>query len=176
VASPLAPLKVVRCSPSCPDPALDTSVDEETGRPRSDLRAYIQTRDASVLAFKADVAPTWFHVKRLPEAWLAEVLDTVHPLAAQRRAAFRAAVHLIETSEGPLKVTPQKQGDKTSQYVAHRADHGVEMAPSDFVQEVADRFGAEVIQEMGAVALDFARLPRSARGPFSLWDGTVVTA
>ena len=185
--SALALMKVVRCSSSCPEPAIDNGTDPEPAGsdgepgasvPRSKLAEYITTRDLSCLRFREGMAPVFFHIKRLPESWLAEVLDTVHPLAAQRRAAFRAAVHHIEaeSDRGPLKVTPHKSREKGSIYVAQPASFGVEMAPSDFMQDVVDLFGAEVVQEMGSVAIDHARLARGARGPFSLWDGTVVTA
>ena len=185
--SALAPLKVIRCSSSSPETAIDTGTDPgppgpdgEPGPlvPRSRVAEYVTTRDLSCITFREGVTPVFFHIKRLPESWLSDVLDTVHPLAAQRRAAFRAAVHHIEaeSEKGPLKVTPHRLREKGSIYVAQPASLGVEMAPSDFVQDVVDVFGAEVVQEMGTVAIDHARLARGARGPFCLWDGTVVTA
>ena len=42
-------------------------------------------------------------------------------------------------------------------------------------QEVADLFGAEVVQEMGALAISLSRLPRGARGPFGYWGGSVLS-
>jgi hypothetical protein len=50
------------------------------------------------------------------------------------------------------------------------------MAPDAWAQEIADRFGAEVVQEMGETILTHSRLPRGARGPFGFWGGSALTA
>lgn len=177
MASPLAPaLKVVRCSPSNPEPALDAAVmfAPREGEEAEGTRAerYIRTRDEGLLVFTADGQPTWFHLRRLPLAFLAGVLDLLTTRSAQRVLAFRAACHLIEGPGGPLQVQPP--GEK-GPYVAKRADHGVHLAPEDWAQEVADRFDADVVQEMGEVAITASRLRRDAKGPFGWWGGSAAS-
>jgi hypothetical protein len=180
--SPIAPLRVVRVNPTDYDPALD---DEAmiAGKPVSELAKYIQTRDPDCLHFRPESNPVWFDVSRLPMAFLTDVLDSVFPVAARRLLAFRAAVHLVSDNNGPvtdeaghpMKVYPAKLAPKNAAYVAQDGEHGVDIAPMEFAQEVADRYSAETIQELGQVAIDFARLPRGKRGPFSSWAGSVVS-
>jgi len=69
-------------------------------------------------------------------------------------------------------VPPKEKGT----FVASKADFGVTMAPDAWAQEIADRFGAEVVQEMGETILTHSRLPRGARGPFGFWGGSALTA
>lgn len=171
--SPLDPtLRVIRCNPTDPDPALDPS-----GTPENieRFRAYINSRDPAVAPLIEGVAPTWFVVKRLPAAYLTSVLDAIYPVSAQREHAVRAAIHRIELpGEAALSVTPKKGASQGTPFLSIDAKHGVQLAGDDWVQEIADRFGAETIQELGAVAIDVSRLPRGRQGPFTLWRGTVA--
>ena len=163
-------LKVLRCSPSCPDPAID--IPAMTAGDERALARYITTRDPATLKLlDPGPAPCWFHVQRLPLAWLT-TLDAVFPASEQRVLAFRAAVHTIEHAE-PLSVAPH--GTKGARFEAGREDRGVSLAPVEWAQEVTDLFGADVVQEMGVVAISLSRLPRSARGPFGFWGGSVLS-
>lgn len=172
--NPLKTLRVVRVNPTDPDPAVDSD--------KSDLRRYILTREEDALAFKEGMHPVRFDVKRLPAAFCTDVLDAVYPLASRRLLAFRAAVSRVEDQNGPvvedgkaLVVYDEKSAPKGAPFVARDGEHGTDIAPVDFAQAVADRFGAECIQELGQVALDFARLPRGKRGPFTSWGGSVAS-
>lgn len=174
--SALAPtLKAVRCSPSNPEPALDAAVmfaPPEDGAEGTRAERYIRTRDPELLAFTTDAQPTWFHLRRLPLAWVVGVLDLLTTRSAQRVLAFRAACHLVDGPGGPLKAQPP--GEK-GPYVAKRADHGVHLAPEEWAQEIADRFDADVVQEMGEIAITASRLRRDARGPFGWWGGSAAS-
>jgi len=174
-ASPLAPvLKVVRWSPSSLDPALDIAAMGPTpDRSESLGSEYIRTRDEGLLRFVEGGTPVWFHLRRLPMAWMANVVDVVYPRSAQRILAFRAGCHMVEIPGEPLAVVAPKE---KGAYVASKADFGVTMAPDAWAQEIADRFGAEVVQEMGELVLTHSRLPRGARGPFRFWGGSALTA
>lgn len=174
--NPLAPLRVVRVNPTDADPALADDTDREA------LVKYIRTRDTEVLKFKDGANPVYFSVLRLPQAFLTDVLDAVYPLAARRLLAFRAAVHRLEDNSGPvdydgahLVCHPEKTAPKNAAFVATDGEHGTDIAPISFAQAVADLYGAETIQEIGQVALDFARLPRGKRGPFTSWAGSVAS-
>jgi hypothetical protein len=176
-ASPLAPvLKVVRCSPSNPDPAISEAMIEapaEAGEKLSPLARYISTRDEALLVFNEGITPTWFHLRRLPAAWLASALDQVYPHSLRRIVAFRAGCHAIEgTPEQTLAVLPPKS---TGTFVATKSDFGVTLAPEAWVQEVADVFGAEVVQEMGELIITHSRLRRGAQGPFGSWGESVAS-
>ena len=174
MASPLAPtLKVLRCSPSNPDAAIDTAAMGPTKeRTESLLSEYIRTRDEELLKLVEGAKPEWFHLRRLSMSWCANVLDVVFPRSAQRILAFRAGCHLVETQEGPLAVLPPKEkGD----FVASRGDFGVTVAPDSWADEIGSRFGAEVVQEMGELIITHSRLKRGARGPFGFWGGSALT-
>lgn len=174
-ASPLAPvLKVVRCSPSNPDPAISEAMIEapaEAGEKLSPLARYISTREEALLVFNEGVTPTWFHLRRLPAAWLAGSLDQVYPRSLQRIMAFRAGCHTIEGAES-LAVLPPKS---TGTFVATKSDFGVTLAPEAWAQEVADVYGAEVVQEMGELIITHSRLRRGAQGPFGSWGGSAAS-
>lgn len=175
--NPIAPLQVVRVNPTDQDPALDFDAMMGPGRDGKPVRDYIQTRDPALLQFKAGEFPAWFHVQRLPAAFVADVLDGVFPLAARRMLAFRAAVHMVDQGRGDvLKVHPKSTAPEGADFVGTTADHGTLVAPVSWVQEVADRFSAETVQELGQVALDFARLPRGKQGPFGSWAGSAAGA
>lgn len=175
MASPLAPmLKVVRWSPSNLDPALDIpAMGPSPDRAESLGSEYIRTRAPELLRFVDGSTPTWFHLRRLPMTWLANVVDVVYPRSAQRILAFRAGCHTVEIPGDPLVVVAPKE---KGAFVASKADFGVTMAPDEWAQEIADRFGAEVVQEMGELILTHSRLPRGAQGPFGFWGGSALTA
>ncbi len=176
--NPLVPLRVVRCNPTDPDHAIDIK------NPDTQLGKYVVTRDVENLRFLPDTNPTWFNVERLPQAFLTDVLDSVYPIAARRLLAFRAAIHVIDGPNGVyvtadderLQAHPKGSAPKGAAFVCTEGDHGTDIAPLDFAQTITDEFGAEVIQELGQVAIDFARLPRKQKGPFSLWGGSVASA
>lgn len=177
--NPLAPvLKVVRCSPSNHEPALDPvmldapPVAEGEAKKDAPITSYFFTRDPELLRFLPDMKPTWFHLRRLPASWMCAVLDNTFPRPAQRLLALRAALHTIETPTEVLSV--QAPGEK-GPFVATPADYGVTLAPHEWVQEIADRWGLDAVQEMGELVIVHSRLPRGARGPFGAWGGSVAT-
>lgn len=175
--NPLVTLKVVRVNPTDQDEALDVDAMMGPAKDGAPLRQYIQTRDPECLKFQKDQNPVWFTVARLPAAFIADVLDGVFPLAARRMLAFRAAVHEVQLANGEhLKVHRKGTAPEGADFIGTDGDHGVTVAPVNFVQEVADRYGAETVQELGQVALDFARLPRGKRGPFTSWAGSAAGA
>lgn len=173
--NPLAPLlRALRCSHLCPDPAIDwqaMTVDGE-GQPVDLLARYVRERDPDLLRLVEGVEPDWIVVRRLPAAYLVGEIDGIASQARRRVAAFRAAVHAVEGKE-PMAVTPP--GSK-GPYEAKAADYGVTLAPEEWVQAFADRFGTDAVQEMGEVALSLSRLPRGAKGPFALWGGTAASS
>jgi hypothetical protein len=119
------------------------------------------------------VEPEWITVRRLPAAFLAGVVDAAATVAQRRVVAFRAAVHHVAGRETRWRCSrPAGQG----LYVARAADYGVTLAPDEWVQAFADRFGTDAVQEMGEVALSLSRLPRGAKGPFGLWGGTAASS
>lgn len=167
-----ADLRVIRCNPTDPDPAL---CQEPTPENIAAIQAYVRDRDPAKAPLVEGLAPTWFVVRRLPAAYLSAVVDGIYGVASQREHAVRAALHRVEVAGGDvLCVTPRAGAAAGTPFLATEAAHGVHLAGTDWVQELADRFGAETIQEMGTVALDLARLPKGRRGPFSPWGGTVA--
>lgn len=175
VKNPLVTLRIARVNPTSPDKAIDHT--------KSDLGRYIRTREEDSLVFHEGSNPHWFEVKRLPQAFLVDVLDGIYPLASRRMLAARAAVHVVTDNNGPVKTAEghalvcheQKTAPKNAAFVARDGEHGVDIAPLEFIEALGDLYGAECIQELGQVALDFARLPRNQRGPFTSWGGSVAS-
>lgn len=165
-------LRILRLNATDPDPAL---VQENTPETLALYTAYQRDRDPEKLpALLPDAKPTWFVIKRLPAAYLSAVIDGIFPVSAQRDHAVRAACHRVELpGEAALSATPKKTAKLGTPFLTTEVAHGVNLAGDDWIQELADRFGSETIQEIGQVALDQARLPRGRRGPFSSWGGTV---
>ena len=165
-------LRVVRCNPTDPDPALCTDpTPENIGR----IQEYVRTRDPELAPLLPDATPTWFVLRRLPAAYLSSVLDGIYPPAAQREHAVRASCHRVEFPGGEcLVVLPKKSAPKDAPWTSREAAHGVALAGDDWVQHLVDEYGAELIQELGSVVIDLSRLPRGRRGPFSQWHGTVA--
>lgn len=174
-------LRVVRINDTDTDPALDRAAMSERIDPSGEtslrlLGRYLRDRDEKDLRFVEGQKPTWFHVRRLPAAYLTGVLDAVYPLADRLRMAVAAAVHLVELGDGnALKCVPKSQAGKKDEFVSEPGLAGVDIAPPEWTQELVDRFGAEILAELGTVALTQSRLPRGKRGPFSYWGGTVLT-
>ena len=152
------------------DPALD--LDAMRASADGDARIkYAFTRDNALLVTREGAEPEWFHVRRLPAMWLPR-LEVCATAGERYTLAFRAAVHAIDVTGEPLRVSPP--GEK-GRWEATPMDAGVSLAPVEWVQEIADRFGLEVVHEMGRVAIEASRLPKGARGPFTSWGGTVAT-
>jgi hypothetical protein len=168
-------LRCVRLNPTSTDPALDVAAMSAPAEGDTVSRAgrYVMTRDESLLVFRADAPPpTWFNLRRLSAAWMTDILDGLFSASSQRVLAFRAACHSIEAAE-PLSVA--SHGTKSARFVAGDANHGVSLAPEEWVQEIAEIYGLETVHEIGRVAIDFSRLPRGARGPFGFWGGSVAS-
>lgn len=167
--------RFIRCSPAVPEEAVDLDAmreaDDEEGKPLRKLVEYFKTRDESLLAFREGATPTWFVARRLPAAFLAGVVDALHNPADRRIMAVRAGIHTLEGATSMRVVPPGQKGV----YVAAKADCGVTLAPDEWVQELADLFGADTLAELGEVVLTFSRLPRGARGPFGWWGGTALS-
>lgn len=178
MVSPLsATLKVVRCSPLLHDPALDEAAMLVVPEGSADalVTQYINTRDPECLRFTEARVPTWFTLRRLPVAWMSDVLDPIVNPSSQRLMALRAGCHLIEIPGDPLAVQSPGTKAEGGVFVASPSSHGVTLAPQTWAQEIADRFGALVAQEMGQCVIDIARLPKGAKGPFGYWGGSVAS-
>lgn len=171
--TPLAPtFRVVRTNATDPDPSLSQ---ENTSENVERYATYQRTRDPEALPSQVDgIEPTWFVLRRLPAAYLTSVIDAIYPPSAQREHALRAALLRVELPGEAALARAPTGSPKAAPFQVREAVHGVLLAGDDWVQEIADRYGAETIQELGQVALDHARLPRGRRGPFSSWAGTVA--
>lgn len=179
MASPIAPtFRVIRVNDTDRDPAFDmdknnASADDENGR--RPLGRYMHTRDEKDLVLREGIVPCWFNMRRLPAAWIAEVIDPLFTISHQRQMALRGALHRVEDPSGTFETTPSATATAKSEFACVAHKYGVELAPVEWLQELADRYGTETLQELGQVALDHARLPKGRRGPFSFWGGTVAT-
>lgn len=166
-------LRVIRANLTDPDAALNQAGDEENIKRYT---KYLIERDPDAAPLVEGVTPTWFVVKRLPAAYLSAVLNGIDTISMRREHAVRAACHRIEVADGDaLSAVPSKGAAKGTPFTTRDAVHGVTLAGDDWIQEIADRFGAETVQEIGQIAIDLARLPKGRRGPFLGWGGTAAS-
>ena len=166
-------LRVIRTNQTDPDPALNLATDEENIKR---LSKYMIERDPETAPLVEGATPVWFHIKRLPAAYLNGVIDGIFGKAAQYEHAFRAAVHVVEIpGEAALQTTPKKSAVRGTPFLSTEAAHGVQLAGADWTQEIADRWSDDTVMEMGRTAIDLSRLPKGRRGPFSGWGGTVAS-
>lgn len=125
------------------------------------LLEYRLTRKWDLLKFKDDLKPTIFHVQKLPRKMLRGPLQQLEGrLSQQRHMAFSLACHMIERPNGD-KLFPEKS-------MLEEAAFGCQLASDEWSDLIADEFSEDTIDEMGLIALDFARLAKDAVGPFSL--------
>lgn len=147
---PIAPLDVLATNETFRDPALSDLSDAE-------LEQYRKDRDLAAIKDRLSGAPTAFVVKRLPPT-AAVTLDS---MAGHMRlfTAFVLAVHEVRLPDGAvLKPEPKKM---------RAGMNGTQIAPDEWFNDVADRFGVDTCYEIARVAHEWARLPRAARGPFT---------
>lgn len=145
------------------DPAIDASeaADADVPGPDERLAEYRKTRDPKALVLKSEQKPTWFVCKPLSPT-SAVGLDGFTLLGA-RRMAFVLGCHEVRLPNGDV-MKPKKL----------KAGPGGTALPADenaWVDEIGRRFGLETIYEIGSVIYERARLPESARGPFSYRAG-----
>lgn len=170
--------RVVRTNNTDRDPAIDVVANAAApldADGRSPFGRYIQSRDEADILLREGVVPAWFNLRRLPAAWIAEMIDPLFIIAQQRIMAVRAGCPRVDDPDGPIEITQPADVKPGSRFPALEHKHGVVLAPVEWVQELADRYGSETVQEMGQVILDHSRLPKGRRGPFSFWGGTVAT-
>ena len=158
--NPLAPIDVLATNSTFCDPAIDMSESDDASMPSADdrLAENRRTRDLARLVLKTGEAPTRFVCKPLSPSVVARLLDDRSTVQA-RLAAFVFGCHEIKLPDGsslrPGKMLPQSGG------ITAPADE------NKWIDEVARRFGLDTIYEIGSVIYERARLPESARGPFS---------
>lgn len=176
--SALAPtFRVLRCNAVEPETAHDYTHADNLVEPASDrpIVKYVRTRDEAHLRLREGVKPTWFHLRRLPAAWMAQQLDPLLYRSQQRVMAVRAGLHQVDAPDGELSTTAPSDVKAGTKFPCVSTDHGVQLAPLEWVQEIADRWGAETVQEMGELIIVMSRLPKGRRGPFAWWGGSVAT-
>lgn len=161
----LGPLKVIACNGRYCDPAV-----QQEGFSQELATKYIRTADASVLPLREGAKPVLFHLHRLPASYLA-VVTSLATVDRQRIAALLGSLRLAgREGETPLiEVLPPKPAPPEGARWVGTITDGCLVAPTELVQEIADEYGYETVQQLGHWALEHAQLPRSARGPFSWW-------
>jgi hypothetical protein len=167
--NPLGALRALATNETWFDAAIDMSepgpVPDDTPPDQAPLGAdarvtrYRETRERDALILLPHVKPTEFVLEPIPAMYLAEHIDTL-PFTAALTAAFIASCRMVVLPAGdPLR--PQTP-------VRPRA-YGA-MIPEDpkaWVECIRKRFGMPTLYEMGSVALQWAKLPDGAKGPFS---------
>ncbi len=150
MTDPIAPIKVLATNEMFRDPALADISEAE-------LEDYRKTRDYDAIKDRLQGSPTIFDVKRLPPT-AAMTLDTMNE-KSRLFTAFLLACHDVTLADGASLVPDPKK--------MRNAQHGAKLADDQWFNDVATRFGIETCYEVGRVAYEWARLPSSAKGPFT---------
>lgn len=163
----LGPLRVVACNGTYVDPAVD-----EARFTKDVASQYIRTLDLSTLPLAEGRKPVLFTLARLPVSYLS-VISAMATEDRRRVAALLGSLRSVgREGDQPLAevLPPTPKPPEGSPWVGAVVD-GCLVAPAELAQWVADEFGFETVQQLGQQALDFARLPKAARGPFCWWGG-----
>lgn len=150
--NPLAPLDVLATNEMFRDPALADLSEAE-------LAEYRATRDLDAIRARLPESPkpTVFVVKRLPPVSTAGMEGMSRSF--RELLAFLQACHCVVLPDGaPLEPDRKKMS---------KAAGGVSQADDEWFNRIAARFGVETCYEIGRVAFEWARLPESAKGPFT---------
>lgn len=151
--SPFEAMRIVSVDRRPFDSALDLE--------KSNFLEYRLTRKLDALVTKEGKSPDLFVIQKIPRRALrGPIAQLEQRPAAQRQLAFRLAVHRIERGDGTVLECDPKWLDE--------GVNGTLVASEDWLDQVSDEFGDHVIDEMGLVAIDFAKLAKGQHGPFSL--------
>ena len=156
----LGSLRMVTAYPGATDPALDTSA--------TDLRAYLATRDPSLVKGKGDRSLVWFTLRPLTVYDLAAI-SSQPSHAAMSMHAFQVAVAAVEGLDGDETWQPAAPG--TAWRPAHESEDALGkmravMSRHD-LQWLFGRVGWARILEVGAVALERANAGNGVGGAVS---------
>jgi hypothetical protein len=148
---PLGPIEVVRTHENNIDPAID--------RKASNLAEYRRTRDLVHLVMKEGMKPAVFVVQPMARRFVTIQIDAIrgNPAFAAEQC-FLSTCHEIRMPDGNVMRPTQ---------VLRDAPYGMRMASNEWLEECQDEFGNDVIQEIGAMAYERAKLPKGASGPFA---------
>lgn len=144
------------------DAMLDVSESET-----SLLDQYKAKRDFDLLRFKEGATPDVFYIQRLPRRYNVGMTNNGFSLSTNIVSAFMTGVHHIECSDGTVM-----DAELTKERIKG-TNVTVTIAKEEWYDEVCDKFGHDVILEMGQLVIDFAGLPKNQHGPFSCLVSTV---
>ena len=149
---PFTPLEIVATNGQFCDPAIDADVPDADER----MARYRETRELDALAWREGVERTVFVCQRVPAAYAACVLANMSG-TTRLVSAVLAGCHLVRLPGGQT-LAPKR--------APRGGNHGVQIAESEWLDALRDRFGLETLYEIGRVIDDAARLPKGAKGPF----------
>jgi hypothetical protein len=167
----LGPLKVIACNGSYQDPAVDADPTQLTVDVFS---RYIRTADPDVLPIRHGCRPTTFELHRLPVQYLALLSSYTTP-ERQKVAALLGSLRRVVAEGAPPLVEvlpPRPAPPEGSRWVGEMVE-GCIVAPAALAQELCDTYTYETVLQLGHWALEFSRLRKGDRGPFSWW-GTLA--
>lgn len=169
--SKLRTIYACRANPNSPDPAIDVETDRMAAI--EGFAKYIVGRDLEDIRVKPGEALTLFEIKR-PTVLQLGVLHAIPAQFEKQRMAFKYCVHQVRRGDKVLLevVHPDRAG-KDTLYKTEAGQAGP-LAPDDYVEEVAQLWGASTIAEMGQVALDFSELSEVSKTPFGFWGGSAA--
>lgn len=151
--SPFEAMRIVSIDRKPMDPAIDPE--------KSNFLEYRLTRKLDSLVFHEGKSPVYCDVQKMPRRVLrgpiAGLERTPH---LQRQLAFKIACHQIERADGSKLECDPKWLDE--------GIGGTQVANEDWLDAVSNEFGEDLIDEIGRVAVEFAKLPEGQHGPFSL--------
>lgn len=148
---PTTPIRAIVVDPRARDKALDDDI--------AAIREYIRTRDIDKAKLISGIEPAEFILEPLDVIFLAQEIDSEPAESIRRTKAFSASCRSVKCGADTIKPERLIQGR-----------YGTQLAPDDFIREVAAKYTMHAVYEMGDVAIQRARLGAAAAGPFG-WSG-----
>lgn len=152
------------------DPAIDLeSIRESKATPPPDV-AYWRSADPSTLPMKDGQKPVFFTLARMPASYLATIMGDAN-IERRRMLAVLGSLRSVGREGEPpiIEVLPPRPAPPEGSRFVGTIEAGALVAPAELLQELVDLYGYESAQQLGAWAIDMARLPKDSRGPFSYW-------
>lgn len=140
------------------DPAIDLETRKDDGELVTDLRAYVETRDAKHLRFRDGAQPVWFYLRPMR---MGDKRDYVDLATSDGEKYLRAFEVTIERVSGP------GIGDVSARRSAKRAEVQ-KLDEGELDRMAAAGLGAACFADIGSAAYWRATLPLDCSGGFQV--------
>jgi hypothetical protein len=136
--------------------------DPHIDRRKSNLRKFVETRDASHLTFKGDAKKAvWYTLRYIPRGLHVTYISEAKSLPQKWSRAFAVGVVKVDNLE-------TQDGRKVLEWKPQEVIETATGKLSVVSEDELDLFDGQTMNEIGKVADDYSFLPRPEKGSFAL--------